>query len=266
MRIQKENQVIYVFVNKQKKTFFITHGTEKTLRETYRHHIKMRRNLSAKFISNCGSIRPCLFVLECINPEEKINLMLIWLRILRENGFESSNHPNLIEMSEDLYFDNKIAYEKRKDIDLTSIFSCEKCLVPFLKKTPCANNPALEKQNKPIVATSHPVDDSRTQINLRLSTKEHEHIRKMAKEHSIPMNHYVKNAAMHPNIIHVDYSDIAEHTEQIKKIRTAINRHIFTIEAMGSYHPRDIEAILYLMEDALTSQKELVKKVKKRLR
>lgn len=191
MRIQKENQVIYALVNKQKKTFFITHGTEKTLRETYRHHIKMRRNLSAKFISNCGSIRPCLFVLERINPEEKINLMLIWLRILRENGFESSNHPNLIEMSENLYFDNKIAYEKRKDIDLTSIFSCEKCLVPFLKKTPCANNPALEKQNKPIAATSHPVDDSRTQINLRLSTKEHEHIRKMAKEHSIPMNHYI---------------------------------------------------------------------------
>ncbi len=108
------NEVIYILVSKNRYSFFIAKGAEETLRETYRHHLKLRRAGSVNFINGLFPERPCLFVLEKIDPEERSNLLLVWLRILREKRLVSFNHPELIEQSEHLYYDNIRAYEKRK--------------------------------------------------------------------------------------------------------------------------------------------------------
>ena len=150
MKKRKENQVVYILLNKAKKSFFIAQGTEETLRETYRHHLKMRREYSEKFIADCGAERPCLFILERIAPDEQANLLLVWLRILCENGYACANSPVLIEMSEHLYIDNKNAYNARKSTDLSELLRCAGCLVPTYNKQTCPRHPAYyEEANKP---------------------------------------------------------------------------------------------------------------------
>ena len=137
--VQKQKtEVVYVLLSKKEKTFFITRGTKETLRETYRHHINLRRYYSENFIKSIAPERPRLFVLEEIDPEEKANLMIVWLRILLENGYHSLNSETLIEYSEHLYIDNQMAYEQRKNTDLSQLFACSNCLIPTYKKETCS--------------------------------------------------------------------------------------------------------------------------------
>lgn len=143
MKKRKENQVVYILLNKTKRSFFIAQGTEETLRETYRHHLKSRREYSEKFIADCGDERPCLFILEQIAPDEQANLLLVWLRILQENGYVCFNSPVLIEMAEHLYIDSTIAYNKRKDTKLSELLSCSGCLVPAYNKQTCPRHPTF---------------------------------------------------------------------------------------------------------------------------
>ena len=168
MRKRKENQVVYILLNKTKRSFFIAQGTEETLRETYRHHLKMRREYSEKFIADCGSERPCLFILERIAPDEQANLLLVWLRILQENGYVCLNSPVLIEMSEHLYSDSQIAYDKRMGTNLSSVLSCAGCLVPAYNKQTCPRHPThSEEANKPS-APRKPAKDGQTIIRFRV--------------------------------------------------------------------------------------------------
>ena len=59
-----ETIVIYVLLSPSRKSFFINHSLKSSLFETYRHHIKGRRDGSREFIQQLQPTRPCLFVME----------------------------------------------------------------------------------------------------------------------------------------------------------------------------------------------------------
>lgn len=263
--IQKP-EVVYALVSKEKKSFFIAQGTKETLRETYRHNIKGRREYTQHFIESISPERPCLFVLEEIDPDEQANLMLVWLRILCENGFTSFNSESIIEYSENLYYDDEVAYQKRKNVDLLQIFDCCNCLVPTYNKVTCESHssyiPGINEKKAP----SAPKRSGKRDITIRwrVSDDEHESIRARAREENMSVGAYCRMVAMNPNIIQLDYSSIAEHTKHIKAINNSLIRIIFTIDVQKNYHQKDIDAVVNLMQEAYRSEVELFQKMRKR--
>ena len=262
-KIQKP-EVVYILLSKEKKTFIIARGTKETLRETYRHHIKMRREFTQRFIKSISPERPCLFILEEIDPDEQANLLLVWLRILRENGFTSYNSECIIQYSENLYYDNDVAYQKRKNVDLSQIFDCKTCLVPTYKKLTCSNHFTYDPSQAIRKVSSAPKKSGKRNecIRFRVSEEEHQTIRQNAAQENLSVAEYGRKVAMNPTIICQDYSDIAAHTRHLTKIRQMLNRIIFTIDALGNYQKKDIDTFVRLMEEVARSQEELLEKVR----
>lgn len=262
MRKQKENQVVYVLLSKSKRSFFMACGTEDTLRETYRHHIKKRRKHSLRFLSDCAPERPCLFILERINPEEDVNLLLVWLRILRENGYTCLNHSDMIEDSESLFINNKAAYNKRKDTDLSKLLSCEGCLVPKYNEITCPHYSTFEHHNnaRPYIAKQQRKREK--EIRIRVSTEEYERIAACAREQKMRLGPYIRKVAQSPIIRHYDYKVISDHTKEIAEIRNSINRLIFTIDASKNYLPREITTIVGIMQSIFEGENLLLKTIR----
>lgn len=266
MKKRKENQVVYVLLNKTKRSFFIAQGTEETLRETYRHHLKSRREYSEKFITDCRDERPCLFILEQIAPDEQANLLLVWLRILQENGYVCFNSPVLIEMAEHLYIYSTIAYNKRKGTELSELLSCAGCLVPAYNKQTCPRHPTYsEDVNKPSVPRK-PAKDGQTIIRFRVSEEEYEIIRKRAQAQNLSISAYVKKAARESKILYRNFPEIAEHSRYVADIRDHINNISFTIEVMNNYQDRDIAAVVNYMKALADSEKKLLETLKDQLK
>ena len=266
MKKRKENQVVYILLNKTKRSFFIAQGTEETLRETYRHHLKMRREYSEKFVADCGAERPCLFILERIAPDEQANLLLVWLRILQENGCVCFNSPVLIEMAQHLYIDSTIAYNKRKGTELSELLSCAGCLVPAYNKQTCPHHSTYSKEMDVPSAPCKQVKKQGNSICFRVSNQEYETIRQHAQERNMSVSQYIKTAAMKCNIIHTDLSIVAEHSRYVQKIRDRINRIAFTIEVTNNYLDRQIDTVVNDMKSLLNSEKHLLETIKEQFK
>lgn len=263
--IQKP-EVVYVLISKEKKSFFIAQGTKETLRETYRHNIKGRREFTQHFIESISPERPCLFILEDIDPEDEANLLLIWLRILRENGYVSYNSQTLIECSEELYYDNEVAYQKRKDTDLSRILDCRNCLVPTYKKETCPHHFTYDPNQvtRKVSSASKKSGTRSERIRFRVSEEEYQTICQKASQENLSVAEYGRKVAMNPNIIQLDYSSISEHTKHLRAINNSLDRIIFTIDVQTNYHQKDIDAVVNLMQEAYRSEVELFQKMRKR--
>lgn len=261
MKKQKEGQVVYVLLNKKAKSFFIAAGSENTLRETYRHHMNGRRDRSRQFVLDCAPDRPCLFILERIDPETGINYMIVWLRILLENGYTAYIHPDFIDMSAHLYMYNQAAYEARKDIDLERKFACEGCCVPDYRGQSCALRPSSKPRQTTPKKDSRKDHDQRKVIRLRFSEEEHAYLKRQAQKHNMPVSHYIIEAAKNPTIIEMDYRDIDAHTQELKEVSRGISRIAFTIEATNTYLDRQIQSVVDLMYGAWLGQKKLLAKI-----
>ena len=136
---KKEERVIYLLLSPNRKIFYINHCLKNSLKETYRHNLKLRREMTKEFIKELQPERPCLFVLEnvfCTN-QEAINLIVPWVKIFLENGYKSYNHPTLLEMAEHLYFDNKFRYAERNNLELQKITMYENCQMPIYNRQAC---------------------------------------------------------------------------------------------------------------------------------
>ena len=136
---QEQERVIYLLLSTEKKKFLIGHCLKESLRETYRHNLKERRETSKTFIEEIHPERPCLFILETISCKESqaTNLLIVWIKILLEKGYESYNRTSLLEMSDHLYFDNKVLYENRKHTEIEKLLSCSNCVIPIYKNKTC---------------------------------------------------------------------------------------------------------------------------------
>ena len=217
------------------------------------------------FIKNVEPDRPCLFILERINPEENINLLLVWLRILRENRFTSFNSKDLIEQSEQLNYDNMKAYEQRRNLDISEITACNNCLIPTFKKEICTrylNFSELESKEKQVPLTLETQRKRTNEIRIRVSEEEMKKIEANAKELKMPVSNFVRTVAKNPIIRPYDYRIISAHTKEIGEIRTCINRLIFTIEATNNYLPKEITTIVNLMKEIFNGENRLLKMIR----
>lgn len=149
---KKENRIIYILLSSTEKIFYINQCLRTSLKETYRHNIKGRREISKNFIDRILPERPCIFILENMNltKSEAYNYILIWIKIFIEKGYQSFNNKKLIDLSEDLYFENQRIYEQRRTANLDILLSCKNCLIPIYNKTICKKYSQLnnETENK----------------------------------------------------------------------------------------------------------------------
>lgn len=137
---ERKDRAIFLLCSPDKKYFYINHCSKNTLREVYRHNIRGRIESSEHFINTIKPNRPCLFELENLpnsTLNEAYNRILIWQKILLDNGHTSCNHEPLIKAAQQLAPRNVPLYEERKDTNLTAITSCEKCLAATYNKQIC---------------------------------------------------------------------------------------------------------------------------------
>lgn len=136
---KKLDRVIYVYLLKEKKIFYINTCLKSSARETYRHNIKGRRGFSRRFIEEFNGIRPCVFILDEIKDTERVAVRykIVWTKIFMEKGYKSFNNKAINEYAKDLDLQNQILYKNRKDINLEELLSCENCFVKTYKTMKC---------------------------------------------------------------------------------------------------------------------------------
>ena len=257
-----KTDVIYILLSQSKKLFMILRGSKDSLRETYRHHLKGRRLTTEWFIKSLSPERPCLFVLEEIDPEEEANLLVVWLKILLDQGYISCNHPDIIEQTEHLYMENMLAYNKRKSTDLSTILTCEKCLVPVYKSKSCPHYPFTEadsRGNSNAYLPCHCQKKRNVEIRFTVTEAEDELILANARRLGMQRNIYIKCAAKHPVIHQHNYKVIDAHTQELAEIRKTLYRLVFTIEATRNFVPREIETVVNAMNFVMQTENELLK-------
>ena len=139
-RVEPEKDyVIYILLSPTDKKFFVGSCQKESIRETYRHNIKGRRDSTRQFIQEIAPDRPCFFVLEELvgTTAQALNLIIVWTKIFLERGYTSFNYASLIEMTDHLYYDNQQLYEQRKNLDTQAICSCKNCVLPTYKNKTC---------------------------------------------------------------------------------------------------------------------------------
>lgn len=103
-------------------------------------------------------------------------------------------------------------------------------------------------------------------IPIRVSSEEKEIIEGNAKKLKMTTGNYVRHVAMNPTIIQENYNVIFEHTKEITGVRNAINRMIFSIEASNNYLPREIETIVFYMNEIFKSENKLLRELRRERR
>ena len=104
------------------------------------------------------------------------------------------------------------------------------------------------------------------EIRIMVSEEEYERIFRNAKKLDIQTAPYIRAVAQSPTIVYCDYRIISEHTKKIGKIRTCINRLIFTIDSTNNYLPKEIYTIVALIQVISKSENRLLKQAYKKLR
>lgn len=130
---------IYLLRSPKEKKYSVAYCQEGSLRETYRHVIKLRREHARPIVAASLPDRPCLFLLETVtcNQNEATRYLIVWIKLLNEQGYTCMNREVLREMSEDLTLDSLMLYLERKKVDLTQLLTCEHCCAKTYNKSIC---------------------------------------------------------------------------------------------------------------------------------
>ena len=100
-------------------------------------------------------------------------------------------------------------------------------------------------------------------IRIRVTEGEHDSILSQAKACDMQVSPYVRMVAQRPIVYKFNYDVIAEHTRKVARIREAINRLVFTIDASGNYLSRDIDSIVMYIKEILESENQLLETIRK---
>lgn len=139
-RTEKEDRVVYVFTSPVDKKCFVFHCRKVSIRETYRHHIHYERYCSERFMRAVEPHRPCMYVLEelpKITAVRAYRYVLVWMRILMEQGYTCYNYQTQINQANALLWSNQKLYDVRRDECSKELMSCERCQVSVYKRTRC---------------------------------------------------------------------------------------------------------------------------------
>ncbi len=102
-------------------------------------------------------------------------------------------------------------------------------------------------------------EKEQTKIRFYVSKKEYEIIKKGAEISHKTIAAYVRECAVNQYILHINYDEIEQHTQEISEIKSAINRLIYTLVQSGNYYPADIESLIKLLNEISESEKKLIK-------
>ena len=130
---------IYMLRSPKEKKYCVAYCLEGSLKEIYRHDIKLRREHARPIAEASLPDRPCLFLLETVtcNQNEATRYLIVWIKLLNEQGYTCMNREVLREMSEDLTLDSMMLYLERKNVDLTQLLTCEHCCVKTYGRVTC---------------------------------------------------------------------------------------------------------------------------------
>lgn len=145
-RTEKEDRVVYAFISPVDKKCFVRHCRKDSIRETYRHHTRLRRYCSERFMHAVEPYRPCMYVLEEVPKVTEVRAhryVLAWIRIFMEHGYTCYNYQELLDQANDMQWTTKKLYDARKDECLDELLFCERCQVRVYKRERC---PFLESK------------------------------------------------------------------------------------------------------------------------
>lgn len=264
--------VIYVFLFQSDRSFYIGRSLKEALFETYRHHIKMRRAQSAEFINHLSPNRPCLFILEEVNDitcRQAFRRMIVWARLLMDKGYQCYNGQTFLDKANELFFETSLIYEELKDVAIEDIFSCTKCLVPTYRNMPCERQTEKAKEEGPCdqepEETALPDKEvapktkkRERRIRISVTPREYEIILENANAYNMQVAPYIRMVAQNPTVYHIDYPLVKEHTKICEESRKLMEGLVWTIEASGSYLPKEIETFVELMQYIYETEKQLL--------
>ena len=138
---KKENRIIYILLNPLSKEFYIGHCKKTLLKDIFKHHYYGRRYQTKNSFSklNKQRLHPCLFILEELysTKVEAFNYVICWTKIFYETGYTSLNQGNVLEYIKELYEQNILIYNKRKQTEVDKICNCNNCIVANYGRKKC---------------------------------------------------------------------------------------------------------------------------------
>lgn len=113
---------------------------EESLKETYRHNIKPRREHARPIVEESLPDRPCLFILETVtcSQNEATRHLIVWIKILTKQGYTCMNREVLREMPKDLNIDRLRLYLERRNTNLSQLLTCEHCCAKIYNRVICS--------------------------------------------------------------------------------------------------------------------------------
>lgn len=98
-------------------------------------------------------------------------------------------------------------------------------------------------------------------IQTRVADEEYEIILQNAKNLNMQIGPYVRRTAREFIVIQPNYSVIEQHTREIANVRKIINLLIWTIEACNCYLPKEIKAVVELMQNIFEAENAILRLV-----
>lgn len=253
-----DNRAIYVLMSPISKEFFCSHCPTKSLQGLYRQHFSQNRPKTAKWIEEdlkSIGLHPCLFVLEEVNctKVEAFSFVIVWTKIFHESGYESLQQGNVMDYKEELFDNNQVLYEQRKNIDIKDLVSCKNCKVQTYNHKKCLH---CTEEADGDWGSSGTKD---LYIKFRVTQEQDRQIRQNAKLCNRTVSSYVRDIARNAVIIKINNEELDRHIDAVDGLCESNLLLAYKVQQDDHYTPGDIELILRYTKEVLKVEEEILK-------
>lgn len=258
-----KKHTVFVLTHPFTKEFYVGYTLSHNMRSTYKDHYIEAKYKTANMVAclKRDGFKPCCFALETLDctKVEAYNRVVVWTKILMENGYEKLDKGDTISYANDLLDKNIPLYEERKNVSLEEHFNCQNCLFPDYGRQMCRYKgiPMIVAQKEKEDKKLQNPDNKTEMISLRFRSDELEQVRKNAASVCMTVSAYIRATASELLVYRYHNKDIIEHTHQITAMRNAINQLIYSIRRTGEYIPSDLEYIIKQMDELTKSEEKL---------
>ena len=258
-----KNRTIFVLMSPITKEFYVGYTLRHNMRSTYKDHYIEAKYKTADMVSclKHDGFKPCCLALESLDctKVEAYNRVVVWTKILMENGYENLDKGDTVRYANDLLDKNIPLYEERKNVSLEEYFDCQNCLFPDYGRQMCRYKGVpmiLAQKEKEDKKLQNP-DNKTEMISLRFRSDELEQVRKNARSLEMTTSAYVRCIARDLLVYRYQHQVVSDHTHQLTATRNAINQLVYSIRKTGEYVPADLEYILDKMDEISVSENKL---------
>lgn len=253
-----DNRVIYVLINPKTREFYVNHSTEKGLKDAYRHHhYGLRYKTADSFVKlKQEGQKPCCFVLEKLRTTkvDAYNHVIVWTKIFIENDYINLDKGNIIDYANDLFDANQVLYDSLKNTNIKELCVCKNCEF---------KNCSIE--NKPAQPSKSTYSSGRNkQIKLTFTQEEYQQIVNNAKFCGLSVSAFIRNQGLNPHFVDDGLNEaISNHTDELRTLRDAVMRVVYTIYKTGTYDFTDVEYVKEKLNETLESENKFIKDFRK---